>query len=59
MKVKTIEQYKILEYIKENFIITDVEVEESDECTLKVTDKNGDVALFKYKDGKVFIIYLT
>lgn len=53
MKAKTIEQYKILEYIKEHFYIEKIKMELIDNTTVKVTDQEGATLNFYYKDNRV------
>lgn len=54
LKVNTIEQYKVLKFIEENFYMDAITVNMVDPCTLKVTDAAGDTALFKLNpDGTV------
>jgi len=57
VKVNTIEQYKVLEFIKANFYVEAITVEIVDKFTLKVTDKNNETALFRLNDdGEVAIV---
>ena len=53
MKVETVEQYKVLEYIKENFYIDNITLKLIDRYTIEITDNKGDIMNFKYEDGKV------
>lgn len=53
MKAKTIEQYKILEYIKEHFYIETIDIKLTDDITVKVTDKEGASLEFYFKDDRV------
>jgi len=53
MKAKTIEQYKILEYLKEHFYIESIDIELIDNITVKVTDKEGASLQFYFKDNRV------
>lgn len=53
MKAKTIEQYKILEYVKEHFYIETIDIELIDDITVKVTDKEGKTLMFYFKDNLV------
>lgn len=54
MKVNTVEQFKVLEYIKAHFIMEEVTLKLIDRCTIEVTDKAGESIKFKYEDGFVF-----
>lgn len=53
MKVNTVEQYKVMEYIKNNFYIEDIELTLKDRYTIRVKDCNGDEMDFYYYEGKV------
>lgn len=53
MKVETIEQFKVLEHIKENFHIKDIKIKLIDKYSIEVEDEKGGRILFKYKDGKI------
>jgi len=53
MKVDTIEQYKIMEHIKDNFTMEYITMELIDRYTIEVEDRTGEKMIFKYKDGKV------
>ena len=53
MKVNTVEQYKVLEFIKDKFHMADIELKLIDRNTIEVTDQNGDIMQFKYDNGKV------
>lgn len=53
IKVETIEQFKVLEFIKSNFEIDEIEIELVDKCTLKVKDNKGDSLYFTYKEGEI------
>ncbi|WP_287164758.1 hypothetical protein [Clostridium sp.] len=46
MKVNTVEQFKVLQFLKEQF-----ELELLDRYSIKVTDSTGDKMIFKW-DGK-------
>lgn len=56
MKVETVEQYKILEYINKNFNINSLELTLLDKSSIGIQDNNGERAVFKYEDGKVRMI---
>ena len=53
MKVNTVEQFKVLQFLKENFEIELFELELLDRYSIKVTDSTGDKMIFKYENGKV------
>lgn len=53
MKVQTIEQYKILEYIKENFFIDKLEIKLINRNTVEITDIKNEKMKFKFEEGKV------
>jgi len=56
MKVETVEQYKILEYINKNFNINSLELTLIDRSSIGIQDNNGDRAIFGYEDGEVRMI---
>lgn len=56
MKVETVEQYKILEYINKNFNINSLELTLIDKSSIGIQDNNGDRAIFGYEDGEVRMI---
>lgn len=49
----TIAQYKVMQFIQENFEEWAITVTKVDRTALKVTDKTGDSLVFEYKDGIV------
>ena len=49
----TIAQYKVMQFIQENFEEWAITVTKVDRTALKVTDKTGDSLVFEYKDGQV------
>lgn len=53
MKVETVEQYKALQFIKENFNIEAIELELIDKCSIGITDKNNDRMIVSYKNNKI------
>lgn len=53
MKVKTVEQFKILKMLEQNFDIDYFEVELISRNEIKLTDKVGGTMTFRYIDGKV------
>lgn len=54
MKVDTIEQFKVLQWLKQqNIDLEEFEVFLIDRYTLKLVDKVGDYLFFKFEDGKV------
>jgi len=56
MKVETVEQYKILEYINKNFNINSLELTLLDRSSIGIQDNNGERAIFGYENGEVKII---
>ncbi len=50
--VDTINQYKVLQYLKSNLDITAFKVYLFDRDTIKVIDKNEEVAYFKFDNNK-------
>lgn len=53
MKVNTVEQFKVLEHIKSNFIMEEVTLKLIDRYTIELTDKTGESIKFKYENGSV------
>lgn len=53
MKVNTVEQYKIMEFIEKNFEMNSIKLEIICENIIKITDHQGDSINFKYENGKV------
>lgn len=54
-KVETVEQFKVLQFIKENFDLQYVELQLLDKFSIKVSDYYNDEMIFKFnvKTGKV------
>lgn len=50
--VDTINQYKVLQYLKSNLDIMAFKVYLFDRDTIKVIDKNEEIAYFKFDDNK-------
>ncbi len=48
--METINQYKVLQYLKKNFDIYAFKVTLYDKNTIKILDSNNDIAYFKYND---------
>lgn len=53
MKVDTVEQFKILEFLKENFQLEHLKIELLNRNVIQVTDENNESMLFKYENGEV------
>ena len=51
MKVNTVEQFKVLQFLRKNFEIELFGLELIDRYSIKVTDSTGDKMIFKW-DGK-------
>lgn len=47
-QVNTIEQFKVLAYLKQQFNLDEVSLYLLDRFTIKLIDKNNDVGYFKY-----------
>ena len=47
-QVNTIEQYKVLKYLKDTFNTDAIDIYLVDRFTIKVIDKNNDIGYFKY-----------
>ena len=53
MKAETIEQYHVLEFIKNNFMMEAVTLELIDRYSIRLTDSKGEQMIFKYENGAV------
>lgn len=55
MKVETVEQFKIMQFLDKNFDLRFVKIELVFRNTIQLTDCNNDTAIFTYdeKTGKV------
>ncbi|SQB33965.1 hypothetical protein [Clostridium cochlearium] len=53
MKVNTVEQFKVLQFLKENFEIELFKLELLDRYSIQVTDSTGESMVFKYENNKV------
>lgn len=53
MKVNTVEQFKIMEFLKENFELELFQLELLDRYSIKVSDSTSESMIFKYENGKV------
>lgn len=53
IKVNTVEQFKVLEYIKQNFNLAALDLKLEDNYSISIQDSTGERAVFKYEDGKV------
>lgn len=55
MKVETVQQYYVLQYLKDNFDMEYIKLELIDRYTIRVQDTNGDVMDFWWsaEEGKV------
>lgn len=55
MKVDTVQQFYVMEYLKDNFDIEYIKLELIDRYTIRVQDANNDVMDFYWdkEDGKV------
>ena len=55
MKVETIQQYYVLQYLENNFYMEDLKLTLIDRYTIRVQDTNGDVMDFYWsvEEGKV------
>ena len=51
-KVKTIEQFKVLQFIRKHFDMNYLTLVYLDRYTVKVTDKSGDTMSFKWNSEK-------
>lgn len=52
-KVDTVEQYKILQFIKQHFDMKYITIKKNSRDCLRVTDQGGDSLTFKLENGKV------
>lgn len=55
MKVETVQQYYVLQYLENNFFMEDLKLTLIDRYTIRVKDSNGDVMDFYWdiRDCKV------
>ena len=53
MKVDTVEQYHVMQFIKDNFNMEYITTELIDRYTIEVEDRTGEKIKFIYKDGQV------
>ena len=53
LNVETVEQFKILEFIKSNFDMNSIDLKLIDRFTIEVIDLKSDKITFKYQDGKI------
>lgn len=55
MKVETVQQFYVMEYLKDNFYMEDLKPTLIDRYTIRVQDSNGDVMEFYWdvEEGKV------
>ncbi len=56
--VNTINQFRVLAYLKNNLNIYSFEVYLYDKDTIKVIDSTGATAYFKYDDNKKEVLFL-
>ncbi len=57
-RVETINQYKVLEYLKKNLNIYEFELYLYDKNTIKVRDINDEVAYFEYQEETKEILFI-
>ncbi|KEI11772.1 hypothetical protein [Clostridium novyi] len=55
MKVNTVEQFKVLQYLKENFELNLFKVELLDRYSIKITDIKNESMIFRFEDNAVVI----
>jgi hypothetical protein len=53
MKVNTVEQFKVLEFIKENFEIEYIKLELIDRNSIKVIDAKGESCIFYLENNEI------
>lgn len=53
IKPNTINQYKILKHIEENFFVKSLQIILIDDNSIKIIDANKEEAIFKYENYKV------
>ena len=53
MKINTIEQYKILQFIKGNFYMEELQLTLINRYTIEINDKNNYTIQFKYDNGEI------
>lgn len=57
-RVDTINQYRVLDYLKKNFNIFSIEIFLYDKNTIKVIDKEFKQAYFRYDEDKKEVLFL-
>lgn len=57
IKVDTIQQFKCLDWIKDNFFIEYLQVSIFDKDTLLIKDKNNEAAFVKYDNGSIELLF--
>lgn len=55
-KVNTVEQFKVLQFIQDNFFMDCITLELVDRYSIKLIDANGDGAIFRYENGTVVTV---
>lgn len=58
IKVDTVEQFKILQFIKANFELSCITIEKVCRDTLSITDRNNDSMNFKWSSEQNRVIWL-
>lgn len=53
IKVNTIEQFKIMEYLNTKLELNRMEINLIDRNTVRVTDSVGEMLTFKYENGSI------
>jgi len=56
MKVNTVEQFKILKFLEDNFEIDKIKLELHSPKCIKITDEKGEDGYFEFQDGKVVLL---
>lgn len=57
IKVDTIQQFKCLDWIKDNFFIENLQISIFDKDTLMIKDKNNEAAFVKYDNGSIELLF--
>lgn len=55
--MQTVDQYKIMQHIQKNFVISEIEYELVDRNAIKITDINHDSIIFKLVNGEIIEEY--
>lgn len=55
MKVDTVEQFKIMKFIEDNFKVEDIKITLKSRNEIEIQDKNDEKVIFYLENGKVLM----